>query len=239
MVDETEGGELTVGEQAELANLEGAMADTAAWGNDKASQQRALELYTKAAGEASEIGQISRTVARQVEIEGMMTEKHGAYWHSLALQNEYKALLEGGDQQLAALEQRQANPEQQQAIARASEVGKRMDVALGDALGDIEAGWDGLSDTLQGAIAREMAQAVPEAKDAASNELEVFRRMPTGAILSSWWGRDAPHYLGILRDRLDRLENTLSDEDFESWQDWINKRLTAEEAAKILHEAVQ
>jgi hypothetical protein len=42
-----------------------------------------------------------------------------------------------------------------------------------------------------------------------------------------------------LRDRLARLENTLSDEDFESWQDWINKRLTAEEAAKILHEAVQ
>jgi hypothetical protein len=114
-----------------------------------------------------------------------------------------------------------------------------MDAALGDALGDIEAGWDGLSDTLQGAIAREMGMPVPDAKDAASNELGVFRRMPTGAILSSWWGRDAPHYLGILRDRLDRLENTLSDEDFESWQDWIGNRLTPEEAAQVLHEAVQ
>jgi hypothetical protein len=112
-------------------------------------------------------------------------------------------------------------------------------VALGDALGDIEAGWDGLSDTLQGAIAREMGMPVPDAKDAASNELEVFRRMPTGAILSSWWGRETPHYLGILDARLARLEATLGDEDFESWQDWINKRLTAEEAAKILHEAVQ
>ena len=36
-----------------------------------------------------------------------------------------------------------------------------------------------------------------------------------------------------------RLEDTLSDEDLESWQDWINTRLTAEEAAKVLHEAVQ
>ncbi len=111
--------------------------------------------------------------------------------------------------------------------------------SLGDALADIEAGWDGLSDTLQGAIAREMGMPVPDAKDAASDELEVFRRMPTGAILSSWWGRDAPNSLGILRDRLDRLENTLSDADFAAWQDWINKRLTPEEAAKILHEAVQ
>ncbi len=239
MVDETEGGALTVAEQAELAGYEAAMADTTAWGNDKASQQRAVELYAKAEGEASEIGQISRTVARQLEIEEMMTEKHGAYWHSPSLQAEYKALLEGGDQQLAALEQRQADPEKQQALARAGELGKRMDVALGDALADIEAGWDGLSDTLQGAIAREMGMPVPDAKDATSDELEVFRRMPTGAILSSWWGRDAPHYLGILRDRLARLENTLSDEDFEAWQDWIGNRLTAEEAAKVLHEAVQ
>ncbi len=237
MVDE--GGELTVSEQAELAGYEAAMADTTAWGNDKASQQRAVELYGKMEGEASEIGQISRTVARRVEIEGLMTEKNGAYWHSPSLQAEYKALLEGGDQQLAALEQRQADPEQQQALARASEVGKRMDVALGDALGDIQASWDGLDDTLQGAIAREMGMPVPDAKDATSDELEVFRRMPTGAILSSWWGRDAPHYLGILRDRLDRLEGALSDEDFESWQDWINNRLTPEEAAKVLHEAVQ
>ncbi len=193
MADERpEGGELTVSEQAELAGYEEAMADTTAWGNDKASQQRAIELYAKAEGEASEIGQISRTVARQLEIEGMMTEKHGAYWHSPSLQNEYKALLEGGDQQLATLEQRQADPEQQQAIARAGELGKRMDVALGDALGGIEASWDGLDDTLQGAIAREMGTPVPDAKDAASNELEVFRRMPTGAIMSSWWAGMRP-----------------------------------------------
>ncbi len=69
--------------------------------------------------------------------------------------------------------------------------------------------------------------------------LAQFRQMPTGEILSSWWGRETPHYLGILDARLARLEATLGDEDFESWQDWINKRLTAEEAAKILHEAVQ
>ncbi len=209
MVDETEGGELTVSEQAELANLEGAMADTAAWGNDKASQQRALELYAKAEGAPSEIGQISRTVARQLEIEGLMTEKNGAYWHSPSLQAEYKALLKGGDQQLAALEQRQADPEQQQAIARASEVGKRMDVARGDALPYIEAGWDGLSDTLQGAIAREMSQAVPTDVEPVDEEaLAQFRQMPTGAILSERWGRQTLHYLGILDARLARLEAT-------------------------------
>ncbi len=157
-----------------------------------------------------------------------------------ALQAEYKALLEGGDQQLAALEQRQADPEQQQALARAGELGKRMDVALGDALGDIEAGWDGLSDTLQGAIAREMSQGLPADVEPIDEEaLAQFRQMPTGEILSSWWGRETPYRLGILCDRMDRLEATLSDEDLESWQDWINNRLTPEEAAAILHEAVQ
>ena len=38
---------------------------------------------------------------------------------------------------------------------------------------------------------------------------------------------------------MDRLEATLSDEDLAGWQDWIGNRLTAEEAAKVLHEAVQ
>ena len=69
--------------------------------------------------------------------------------------------------------------------------------------------------------------------------LAKFRQTPTGEILSSWWGRETPHYLGILDARLARLEATLSDEDLESWQDWINNRLTPEEAAAILHEAVQ
>ncbi len=241
MTNETEGGELTVSEQAELAGYEAAMADTTAWGNDKASQQRALELYGKMEGKASEIGQISRTVARQLEIEGLMKERGGAYWHSPALQNEYKALLEGGDQQLAALEQRhdQRQADQELALARAGELGKRMDASLGDALPDIEAGWDGLSDTLQQAIAREMAQDLPADVEPIDEEaLAQFRQMPTGEILSSWWGRETPYRLGILCGRMDRLEDTLSDEDFESWQDWINNRLPPEEAAAILHEAV-
>ena len=115
-----------------------------------------------------------------------------------------------------------------------------MDVALGDALPYIEAGWDGLSDTLQGAIAREMSQAVPTDVEPVDEEaLAQFRQMPTGAILSERWGRQTLHYLGILDARLARLEATLSDEDLESWQDWINTRLTPEEAAAILHEAVQ
>ena len=244
MSDVTEDGALTVAEQAELANLEGAMADTTAWGNDKASQQRALELYAKAEGEASEIGRLSKTNARIAEIEAKMEVAGGysEYWNNPALQSEYRALLEGGDQQLAALEQRhderQADPEQQQALA--GEVGKRMDVALGDALGDIEASWDGLADTLQGAISREMAQGLPADVEPAGDEvLAKFRQTPTGSILSSWWGRDAAHYLGVLCGRMDRLEATLSDEDIESWQDWIGNRLSAEELAKVLHEAVQ
>ncbi len=201
MVDETEGGELTVSEQAELANLEGAMADTIAWHGDKAGQQRALELYGKMEGEASEIGQLSKTSARLREIEGLMTEKHGAYWHDSRLRSEYRALLEGGDQQLAALEQRQADPEQQQAIARAGELGRAMDVALGDALPGVEASWDGLSDTLQGAIAREMSQDLPADVEPADEEvLAKFRQTPTGGILSSWWGRETPYRLGILCD---------------------------------------
>ncbi len=57
--------------------------------------------------------------------------------------------------------------------------------------------------------------------------------------MASWWGRQTPQYLGVLDARLARLEATLSDADFEAWQDWVNKRLTPEEAAKVLHEAVQ
>ena len=115
-----------------------------------------------------------------------------------------------------------------------------MDVALGDALGDIQAGWDGLSDTLQGAIAREMSQDLPADVEPADDEvLAKFRQTPTGGILSSWWGRETPYRLGILDARLARLEATLSDQDLEDWQDWINNRLTPEEAAAILHEAVQ
>ena len=115
-----------------------------------------------------------------------------------------------------------------------------MDVSLGDALPGVGASWDGLSDTLQGAIAREMAQGLPADVEPLDEEaLAKFRLTPTGGILSSWWGRETPYRLGILCGRMDRLEDTLSDEDFESWQDWINKRLTAEELAKIPHEAVQ
>ena len=242
MVDTTEGGELTVAEQTELVGYEEKMADTRAWALDKAGNERALQLYAKMEGEASEVGQLSKASARLREIEKKMEVAGGysEYWQSPALQAEYRALLEGGDKTLAALEQRQADPEQQQALARAGELGKRMDVALGDALGDIEAGWDGLSDTLQGAIAGEMSQAVPMDVEPAGDELLAkFRQTPTGGILSSWWGRETPYRLGVLCGRMDRLEDTLSDEDLESWRDWINNRLTPEEAAAILHEAVQ
>jgi hypothetical protein len=114
-----------------------------------------------------------------------------------------------------------------------------MDIALGDALPGVEASWDGLGDMLQLAIATEMSQELPADVEPLGEEaIAQFRQMPTGEILASWWGRQTPHYLGILDARLARLEATLSDEDFESWQDWINKRLTPEEAAKVLHEAV-
>ena len=89
-------------------------------------------------------------------------------------------------------------------------------------------------------MARELAQPVPmDAASVTDDELAQFRATEHGQILASWWGRETPYRLGILCGRMDRLEDTLSDEDLESWQDWINNRLTAEEAAKVLHEAVQ
>ena len=100
-------------------------------------------------------------------------------------------------------------------------------MALGDALPGVDQAVMGLSDTLQVAMAREMAQGLPtEAEPADWEELTAFRETEHGAILSSWWGRDTDWRLGILLDRVDRLEDNLTTEDMESWVDFLHNRLS-------------
>ncbi len=113
-------------------------------------------------------------------------------------------------------------------------------MALGDALSGVDQAVMGLSDTLQQAMAREMAQGVPAVVEAADwEELTAFRETEHGKILSAWWGRDTDYKLGVALDRVARLEDQLNDWDRTEWVDFFQNRLTAEERAAILHEAVQ
>ncbi len=186
---------------------------------------------------------IAATSARLIEIEEMMTEADGVYWHSPALQAEYKALLEGADQQVVALDRQQQpalSPEAVAAINQFNDVGGRMDRAIGDALPGVDQAVMGLSDTLQVAMAREMAQGLPTEVEAADwEELTAFCETEHGKILSSWWGRDTDYKLGIALDRVARLEDQLGEEDKEAWIDFLHNRLSLEEVCAVLNEIVQ
>lgn len=79
---------------SEIADLEVRMRDTDAWGHDKAGQERVRQLY-----EAQEAGGVEPQEPgpgseRRQEIEEMMQDANGVYWHDQELQDEYRSLLE-------------------------------------------------------------------------------------------------------------------------------------------------
>ena len=71
-----------------------------------------------------------------------------------------------------------------------------------------------------------------DAAPATAEEAAEFRQTPHGAILASWWGRDTDRPSDLLRDRIDRFCNKLTDEGFAEWQDLLWNRLEHEAAAK-------
>jgi hypothetical protein len=114
-----------------------------------------------------------------------------------------------------------------------------MDRSLGDALPGVDHAVMGLSDTLQQAMAREMASPLPTDPELPNwEELRAFRETEHGKILSSWWGRETDYRLGILLDRVARLEDQLTPEDHEAWVDFLQNRLSLEEVCAILNELV-
>ena len=85
-----------------------------------------------------------------------------------------------------------------------------------------------------------MAQGLAtEAEPATWEELTAFRETEHGKILSSWWGRETDHKLGVLLDRVARLEDQLTPEDHEAWVDFLHNRLSLEEVTAVLNEIVQ
>ena len=63
----------------EISELEGRMADTHAWGHDKAGQERVRQLYEAQESAGVEAPEEVSKSERQLEIEEMMKEADGEY----------------------------------------------------------------------------------------------------------------------------------------------------------------
>ncbi len=147
------------------------------------------------------------------------------YWRgpkSAELQNEYRSLIEAEDA---------GGPE-----GILDEVTGRLDTALGSALDGVTAAVAGLNDSLQVAMATELAQAAGKTFPATTEDLAAFGKTSHGNILTSRWGTDGPQRLGAVMARIDRFEATFSDADYDSWTDFFHSRISAQERAAILGE---
>ncbi len=86
---------------SEIGELETKMRDTRAWAADTAGQERIGRLY-----EAQEAGGVEPQEPgpgseRKAEIEEMMKDADGVYWHDQELQDEYRSLLEADSRGLS------------------------------------------------------------------------------------------------------------------------------------------
>ncbi len=92
-------GALTPAEATELADLEGEMADTHSLHqpSNQLARDRVQALYERADGGAPVPVKSDSNAQRIGELEAMMREKGGEYWHSDKLQDEYRQLLQGNE----------------------------------------------------------------------------------------------------------------------------------------------
>ncbi len=80
--------------ESEIGQLEVRMRDTDAWGHDKAGQARIAALYEHEEATGGEVPEAAPKSERMLEIEELMKDASGEYWHSPELQDEYRALAE-------------------------------------------------------------------------------------------------------------------------------------------------
>ena len=154
-----------------------------------------------------------------------MAKRGGEYWSgpkAAELQDEYRALIEV---------QEAGGPE-----GILDEVTGRLDAALGASLDGVNAAVAGLDDSLQVAMARELAQPTGKTFPASTEDIAAFAKTTPGALLLSRWGTDGPQRLGAVMARVDRFEAGLSDVDYEIWQDFFHNRISPQERAAILGE---
>ncbi len=214
--------EVNVAIDAEIAELEGRMASPREWFHDKAGQERIKELYEQQDTGTAPSPAPAPAAQRMAVIEQAMKDSAGEYWKSPDMQNEYLAILEAED----------AGPP----LAVLDEVTGRLDAALGASLDGVTAAVAGLDDTLQVAMARELAQPVGETFPATTEDIAAFAKTTPGALLLSRWGSDGPQRLGAVMARVDRFEAGLSDADYDNWQDFFHNRISPQERAAILGE---
>ncbi len=86
----TDPGEIS----SEIADLEIRMRDTDAWGHDKAGQARIKQLYEHEEATGGEAPEAAPKSERMLEIEELMKDANGEYWHDQELQDEYRSLAE-------------------------------------------------------------------------------------------------------------------------------------------------
>ena len=121
------------------------------------------------------------------------------------------------------------------AVEAGYDVALDIEGAFGSAAADINAAIGGLSDGLRGAMVAELSNVyVPRLGEADRADLDKFAGTPHGKICAARWGADTARRLAIALYRNSRLEDSLDDASFRSWQDFFRNRLSASERAAIL-----
>jgi len=168
-------------------------------------------------------------------IEALMAQPGSKYWRgplAEAMQQRYR-LLVGGEAPSTADSWRTTPAVARQSLDPAvvaawgegdhfeASLRRAQDVAANvvgsldrDAATQLENVFNGLPDSLQTEIFREIGRPQPGVtKIAADADMETFRQTPGSAETIQLWGREAHRRVGIALDRLARIENSVTPED--------------------------
>ncbi len=153
---------------SEIGELETKMRDTRAWAADTAGQERVRQLY-----EAQEAGGVEPQEPgpgseRRQEIEEMMKDADGVYWHDQELQDEYRSLLEadsrGLSEEMTSTDMVQSWADHLDVTPEAAldgfERAQQIEDELGGNTGELMTAFGGLPDRVQWVCRR--ALAAPE-----------------------------------------------------------------------------
>jgi len=110
-------------------------------------------------------------------------------------------------------------PDPRQEALQAS-VAVAMDSIPAEYVEDFEAGFDELPDGVQTAIADALGEVSSTATDAEG--LGRFAEMDEGRELLDEWGEEASNRVGLIQDRVARIESTASLSDVEAMWDWYD-----------------
>ncbi len=105
---------------------------------------------------------------------------------------------------------------------------------MGATAADVISSFEGLSDTVQLAVYRELGTPIVPSDPATPNEIAEFRATDHGRLVISEWRDDVPRRLGIIFSRWERLTSELSDEEFAEIDRYFREGLQPHERAAVL-----